>query len=394
MRGDATASMRALVGFAALGVYWGAWGAALPAVQRQARADDGQLGVALVLVGLGALISMRATGVLIDRLGPRLTSWTVGAFGVAAILPALAGSPGELYVLLFVVGAASGAMDVAINTDAVREEARTDRSVLNLAHAVFSASVVVASLGTGAVRWAGGGPGPVFAFAAALVLLGALAMRAGAPQSWEPPTAGGRPTLFQRVPGWVLVIGLLGATAFWIENAWQSWGAVHLERTLDASPAASSLGPALFASAMAAGRVAVHRFARRGAERTVLVAGAAVAGAGSAVAALAGSVPVALTGIVLAGAGCAMWAPTLLSLVGRAAGSQDRATTVGSVTSLMYLGFLVGPAAVGGVAELATLRASLGAVAGLAFLLSLAFAVVRFPADEARQSDRPRRRRS
>jgi hypothetical protein len=45
----------------------------------------------------------------------------------------------------------------------------------------------------------------------------------------------------------------------------------------------------------------------------------------------------------------------------------------------MYLGFLVGPAAVGGVAELATLRTSLAAVGGLGFLLSVLFAVVRLP---------------
>jgi MFS family permease len=367
------------MGFAALGVFWGAWGAALPAVQRHAHADDGQLGTALVLVGVGALISMRATGVLVDRRSPRLTAWTVGAFGLAAILPALAASPGELYILLFVLGAASGAMDVAINADAVREEVRTDRPVLNLAHAAFSASVVVASLGTGALRWAGAGPGTVFGLAAGLVLLAALVVSTRAPHSWEQTATDARPTLFQRVPGWVLVIGLLGATAYWIENAWQSWGAVHLERTFDSSPAVSALAPALFASAMAVGRIAVHRLADRGAERAVLVVGAAVAGAGSALAALGGSVEAALVGIGLAGAGCSVCAPTILSLAGRAAGRHERATTVGSVTTLMYLGFLVGPAAVGGIAQLATLRVSLAAVAALAFLLSLLFAVVRLP---------------
>jgi MFS family permease len=384
---------RVLLGFAALGIFWGAWGAALPAVQRQADVDDGELGAALVLVGLGALVSMRAAGVVRDRVGPRLTPVAVCLFGLAAILPALAGSPGELYISLLVLGAASGAMDVAINADAVREEVRTGRSLLNLAHAAFSASVVAASLATGAFRWAGAGPETIFGLAGALVVLAALAIWPRGAREEQPPRGDARPKLFQRVPGWVFVLGLLGATAYWIENAWQSWGAVHLERTLDASPAASALGPALFASAMAAGRVAVHRFARHGAERTVLVAGAAVAGAGSGLAAVAGSVPVALAGILLAGAGCAVCAPTILSLAGRAAGSRQRATTVGSVTTLMYLGFLVGPAAVGGLAELATLRASLAAVAGLAVLLSLVLAVVRFPADEGRQGDRLRGRR-
>jgi MFS family permease len=185
--------------------------------------------------------------------------------------------------------------------------------------------------------------------------------------------------MFQRVPRWLLLLGGLGALAFWIENAWQSWGAVYLERTLDAPPAASSLGPGLFAASMTAGRLAVHHLARPGTERTVLVGGAALAGVGSAVAALAPSVWLALVGILVAGAGCSVCAPTIVSIAGRAAGAHERATVVGSLTTVMYVGFLVGPAVVGGLAELTTLRLSLGSVAALGFLLTLLFGVVRFP---------------
>src|ERR1700694_3654468 len=67
--------LRVLAGFVALGLFWGAWGAALPGVQRRAGVSDGELGVALLLVGLGALESMRATGHVIDRRGGRVTGW-------------------------------------------------------------------------------------------------------------------------------------------------------------------------------------------------------------------------------------------------------------------------------------------------------------------------------
>jgi MFS family permease len=371
---------RVLLGFAAFGLFWGAWGAALPAVQRQANAGDGELGLALVLVGLGALLSMRATGLFIDRAGPRLTPLVVGAFGLAAILPGLADSPSELYLYLLLLGAASGAMDVAINADAVREEVRSGRLLLNLAHACFSAAVLLGSLATGLMRWAGAGPGLVFGLVASSVVLAAIAIRPSPGGTWRPPVASDRPRLVQRIPAWLLVLGVLGAVAYWIENAWQSWGAVHLERTFEASPGASALAPGLFAASMALGRLSVHRLSRRGTERVVLIAGAAVAGGGSALAALAPSAPIALAGIVIAGTGCSVLAPTILSVAGRAAAPHERATVIGSLTTLMYLGFLVGPAAVGGIAELATLRASLGGVAALALLLASLFAVVRLPA--------------
>jgi MFS family permease len=370
---------RVLLGFAALGIFWGAWGAALPAVQRQAHADDGELGFALVLVGLGALVSMRATGLLIDRSGPRLTPLVIGAFGIAGILPGLADTPGELYLYLLLLGGASGAMDVAINADAVREEVRSGRPLLNLAHAGFSAAVLVGSVATGLMRWGGAGPGLVFGLVAFLVVLAAIASRPRPGETWERPVGHERPRFVQRIPAWLLVIGTLGAVAYWIENAWQSWGAVHLERTFAASPGASALGPALFAGSMALGRLGVHRLARPGSERAVLIAGAAVAGGGSALAALAPSAPIALAGIGVAGAGCSVLAPTIISVAGRAAAPRERATVIGSLTTLMYLGFLVGPAAVGGLAELATLRTSLAAVAGLAVLLSFVFGLVPLP---------------
>jgi MFS family permease len=377
------ARTRTLIGFAALGVFWGAWGAALPAVQRRSGAGDAELGLALLLVAVGALLSMRASGVLMDRLGPRFTPVSVGAFGVAGLLPGLAGSPLELSAVLFVVGATSGAMDVAINADAVHEEEASGRPLLNLAHAFFSGAVVCASLATGLLRWGGAEPVSIFAFAALVVVLAAVAMRTGSTPTWAPAPVGERPRFLQGVPVWLLTLGVLGALAFWVENTWDSWGAVHLERTLDAQPAVSALGPAVFATAMTVGRLTVHRFAHHGAERKVLIAGAAVAGIGTALAAVAPVVPVALAGILVAGAGCSVCAPTIVSIAGRAADPRERGTVIGSLTTLMYLGFLVGPAVVGGVAELTTLPVSLGLVAALAFLLTALFAVVRFPAPRA-----------
>jgi MFS family permease len=65
--------------------------------------------------------------------------------------------------------------------------------------------------------------------------------------------------------------------------------------------------------------------------------------------------------------------------VGGAAASSERATVIGSVTTLMYLGFLVGPAVVGGLADVASLRISLGSVGILALLLAFLFVVVPLP---------------
>jgi predicted MFS family arabinose efflux permease len=360
--------VRVLGGFAAFGAFWGAWGATLPAIQTHARVDDGQLGIALLCIGAGALVSMRAAGTLVDRWGAPALPATLAAFGAAAALPGLATSTVGLCLALLVVGATSGAVDVAINAEGVRAEAATGRAVLSLAHGTFSACVVGGSLAAGALRSAGAGAELVLVLiGAAVVITAALLVRA-------PAAGGGRASArasLRHLPRLLLVLGGLCALGFFVENAWQSWGAVHLESDLDASPALGALAPALFAGAAALSRVGSHAVGGRVRELTLLRGGALLGAAGTLLGALAPVAGLALVGIVIAGAGISICAPVLFSLAGRGADEAVRGAAVSIVTTIAYLGFLVGPAAVGLLADATALETSLAAVAGVAVALAV-----------------------
>jgi len=360
--------VRVLCGFAAFGAFWGAWGATLPAVQSHAGVDDGELGLALLCIGAGALASMRLAGTLVDRWGAPALPAALAAFAAAAALPGLATSTAGLCAALLVLGATSGAVDVAINAEGVRSEAATGRPVLSLAHGTFSACVVAGSLAAGALRAAGAGPQLV------LVLVGLVVATVAAALLRAPPAAGPRPSArasLRRLPRMLVILGGLCALAFFVENAWQSWGAVHLESDLDASPAVGALAPALFAGAAALSRLGGHSLAGRVSELRLLRAGAALGAAGTLLGALAPVAALALIGVVVAGAGISICAPVLFSIAGRGADEAVRGAAVSIVTTIAYLGFLVGPAAVGLLASATALRTSLAAVAGVAVVLAI-----------------------
>ncbi|MFF8769368.1 hypothetical protein [Kitasatospora sp. NPDC015120] len=76
-----------LLGFAVFGVFWGAWGALIPEVQRRAGVDDGELGIAVLMIGLGALCSMRPAGAAVDRSGRSAVAVLLLLMAVAAVLP-------------------------------------------------------------------------------------------------------------------------------------------------------------------------------------------------------------------------------------------------------------------------------------------------------------------
>ncbi|GIJ56347.1 MFS transporter [Virgisporangium aurantiacum] len=367
----------AFVAFAAFGAFWGVWGASVPRIQDRAGVTDGGLGVALLFVGAGALPAMLLVGRAIDRWGLRVAAWTIGALGVAgAGLALTAGSLAGLCAGLALVGATSGAADVAMNSVAGRAERDAGRPVITRAHGVFSSFVVLGSLATGLAS-AVALPVPVPFLAVAVLSLLAAAMLAGTLPAAPPvaPPAMTRPADADPTPdprpwrvGPILLVGVLGALAFASENAHQSWSAVFADGELGSGPGLSAVAPAVFA-----GTVAVTRFAAGGLgsghARTVLLAGATAAAAGAVGIAAAPTLAVAALGLVVAAAGTAVLFPTLVGVVSRNVDEARRGRATSVVTTVSYLGFLLGPVYVGLFADAVGLRGAMVAVAALAVAL-------------------------
>lgn len=353
-----TARIRVLLGFAAFGALWGTWGAVLPQLQRHARVDDAQLGTALLFVGVGALLSIRLAGGLADRYPRATLPCTFAALGVAGALPAVVVGAVALSTALLILGVSSGAADAAINAAAARIEA-TGSAALNLGHGMFSAAVVLASLGVSAFGTGRTGPPSALLVVAALLLVVAVVAALLRTGLADGRSASPSP---HRISWPLVVLGLFAALAYLVENAWQSWGAIQLHSTLGASLQIAALAPAVFAGFAAVGRFAGHRLTSRFPAATLLVAGASLAAAASLLAALAHTVPLALIGIGAAGLGTSVCAPTLIAVAGRLFPAASGAAT-SAVITLAYLGFVLGPAAVGLLSGATTLPTALTAVA-------------------------------
>ena len=365
-----------LTTFAGFGVFWGAWAALLPAVQRTVGLGDGALGLALGALAVAALPAMPLAGRLADRHGPgEALQLTLLAFALVVPLPALAtGLPG-LLVALALLGVATGALDVVANTAAAaweRTEQGTGRKLMSLAHACFSFGVLGGSASAGLAREAGVAPLPV------LLLVGgamaALAARVPLHRTVPRPAgdAGGLRDGARRLSPVLLVIGVLVGGAFLVEDGLQSWSALHLERGLGATPAVSGLGLALFAGAMGVGRLAAHVLDARVGPARLLGYGGALTAVG--VAALVGlpSTVSALAGLVVAGAGASVLAPVLYTAVGLRAAPGRQGADLAVVSALGYGGFVAGPPLVGAVSEATSLPFALGTRGVVGVLLAVA----------------------
>jgi MFS family permease len=366
-------SARSYLAFAIFGGFWGCWGASIPAIRDQAGVSEAQLGTALLLVGAGALPAMLGSGRLVDRWGERATAVLLTLLGGAGILvAAIAQGFITLTIALAVVGAASGAADVGINTMAGSAQRATGEPVLARAHAMFSAAVVVASLLTGALGAAGASPVLSFSLVAAAAAATAVALLQSAPVASEPEREMAAPGLrYGAGPlGMLVALGALGALAFAVESGHQNWSALYMRDILDTGPAVAAAGPAVFAGGVAITRLATGGLGIRR-PTTVLLGGALVAAAGTAVVGAAGTVAVGLAGVALAAAGTAVLFPTLLGVLTAVVPEHARGAATSVVTVVAYLGFTAGPVYVGLCADAVGLRGAMAALALLAATLAI-----------------------
>jgi MFS family permease len=330
-----------LAGFFSLGLFWGAWAAVLPSVQEATGASKGGLGLAMLFVSVGSIPSMFL-----------LAAPAVDRFGARALARTLPG----LIVTLTLTGIGSGLVDVAINANIGRIESETGNRLMPLAHGMYSVGVLVGAVGAGLARGAGVSHETILlAIAICIAITGLAVVRDSAPVHTEP-------TKGIRLARGLLIIGFVGAAAFVVEGGMESWSALFLERQLDAGPAVSGLGPGIFGAAMACGRF-FGQAAGRFSDRLLLGGGSLLAAGGCTLVAFAPTAPVGLAGFALGGAGISLNAPIVFGVAGR---RSDAGTAIATVTTIGYLGLLVGPPLVGGIAQLTGLRVSFVALAVIA----------------------------
>ena len=137
----------------------------------------------------------------------------------------------------------------------------------------------------------------------------------------------------------------------------------HLERTLGGAVGEGSFGPAVFGFVMGAARLSGQALVRRlGAERLIL-SSAVLAVIGAIVIALSPSQIVMHGGVVLTALGVAVIVPSTNSILARKVKGPARSIAISRAWMLGLMGFFIGPALMGGLAELGSLRLSFAAVA-------------------------------
>lgn len=352
--------------FMASGILTGTLASRLPWLAGRLHLSSAVIGALGLASTAGALVTMPFAARFVHRYGARAATWVLTvATGVALALPPFAPDVVVLAVTFVLMGAVIGTGDSALNTAGVEAEKLTGTTIMSGLHGMWSVGVLAGALAGALAARVGLDPRIQFTAMGALIAVSGIASArwlAGDPASGS--AAGANVPKFVWPRGLVLLIGLVAFAAIFVEFAASSWAALFMHWTLHSSQAVAALATAVFAVAMAAGRLAGdYLVPRLGAVRSVR--GCGVLGtAGCLIVAVAPDAWLAMAGFVLIGIGVSVVVPLVFAAAGHYGPSP--AVGVAGVATISYGAGLAAPSMMGGVADISSLRVAFGLAAIIA----------------------------
>ena len=343
------------------GLSFASWASRIPSIQQTLGLNEAALGAMLLALPIGLMLSLPFAGWLISRVGSRkvVVSAALAYSGVLVSL-GFAQNTLQLASALFVYGFFGNLLNIAINTQAVGVEALYKKSIMASFHGLWSlAGFSGAAIGTlmiglnilpsfhflliMAVIWAG------VAFCSRYVLREDLNSGEGQP-------------LFARPDKSLVNLGIIAFCSMICEGAMFDWSGVYFKKVVLAEPAWLGAGYTAFMLTMALGRFVADSFTHRFGLKTTLKVSGLLTAAGLVLAVVLPGLWTAIGGFLLVGAGVSSVVPLVYSAAGRSK-VLSPGVALAAVSTIGFLGFLIGPPLIGFVAGAFSLRASFSIIA-------------------------------
>lgn len=338
------------------------WAPLVPILKERLAIAEDTLGMLLLCIGIGSLLTMPLSGAAAARLGCRKVLTAAGII-YALLLLALC-QINSFYIALLtllIFGAIMGCIDVVVNIQAVIVEKAMGKRLMSRMHALWS---VGGFAGAGLFGiWVGSfnlTPWQSTAIAAALMIAITLFFsRHLLPYGGE---AGGKLLAMPR--GIVTFVGIIACIAFLVEGAIMDWGGVFLTQVHGFDISLAGTGFTIFSLAMLTMRLVGDALVQHFGQRLIILGGIFLSFVGFWLVILAPSEWLLFIGFFFIGVGSANVVPVFFSMLGKQDAMPINAA-VPAVSTLGYLGILMGPAAIGFLAHQTSLYAAFGFLAAL-----------------------------
>jgi MFS family permease len=344
------------------GLTVGSFVARIPDIKAHLHISNATLGTILLSSSVGVLLALRPSGKLSAKYGSApIAFWATLALAAATVLLGLIFNIAWFVFSLFLFGFSLAFQDVAMNSHAVALEHESDKRMMSAFHGMFS----IGSLLGGAI---GGAFSQLkISFAVQTLIVSAIIAIVAfyAKPRWLPAEADQHEFIKEKKsvkrPTVLWILGFFGFCGALSEGAAGDWGGILSRETFHASHFVSALPYIAFSATMVIGRFSGDRLAHRFGAPMILSAAGVIASLGLASGLAMGGNFGVVFGWFFMGLGLSVVIPLLFSAAGtittrRFKGQVAPSQAVAIVSGISYFGFIVGPPALGVIADQVQLR--------------------------------------
>ncbi|MGZ8539372.1 MAG: MFS transporter [Chitinophagaceae bacterium] len=351
------------------GLCFASWASRIPDIKSTLHLSDAGLGSILLALPAGQLLAMPFSGRLVTNFGSKKV------LRICAVLYALcltniglATQPWHLAVGLFLFGICGNMCNISVNTQAVGAEKIYDRPIMTSFHGVWStAGFTGAAIG---LLMMGQYVSPYMHFwiIAGLVIMTVMITQKYLQRGQAAATE--KRSFFSKPDAMLVQLGIIGFFSMASEGAMFDWSGVYFQQIVNAPKSLIALGYLTFMIAMATGRFVGDRLIARYGRKNMLRISGIFISSGLFISVLFPHIITATLGFLIVGFGVSSIVPMVYS----AAGKNSKIApgmALAAVSSISFLGFLMGPPLIGYVAELLNLRYSFALIGLLGLTISL-----------------------
>ncbi|QNF32456.1 MFS transporter [Adhaeribacter swui] len=350
------------------GLCFASWASRIPTIQDKLGLNESQLGAVLLAIPIGSMISLPVSGWLVAKFGSKKVV-TLGVFlySLTLVTLGMAQNTFQLISYLLLFGFGGNFLNIGINTQAVGVESMYKKPIMGMFHGMWSlAGFSGAALGTLMI---GEGIVPVQHFLAVTIFVVLAALVSTRFTIAEDPNRQADQPIFAKPDKSLLMLGVIAFCSMICEGAMFDWSGVYFQKVVQADKAWVGAGYTAFMATMASGRFVADWFTGKfGLKRTLQLSGVLIA-SGLLLAVLLPNLITAMAGFLLVGAGVSSIIPLVYSAAGKSK-VLSPGVALAAVSTIGFLGFLMGPPIIGLVAGATSLRVSFFIIAIMGLCVS------------------------
>ena len=345
------------------GLCFASWASRIPAIKQYMHLSEAGLGGVLLAIPSGLMCSLPFIGWVIPKIGSRkLLIISILFYGILLVGLGAATNIFQLVACLFCYGFVGNAANISFNTQAVTTERLYEIPIMASFHGIWS---VAGFIGAGIGVFMIGNhiiPFHHFIIILVLMIIGTIFTAGKLTDDTRKTEAEEVQVVLSirerlRLMSPLLKLGIIAFCSMICEGAMVDWSGVYFKSVINAHAGWIGAGYFAFMCTMAMGRFTADWFAGKyGLKRTLQLSGLLTA-AGLLTSVLFPYLLPSMFGFMLVGAGVSSVVPMIYSSAGKTP-NMSPGVALAAVSTIGFSGLLIGPAIIGFIAGIATLRAS------------------------------------